>query len=88
MKQEDLEAIRADPAERTKQDAAKKAVGKAKRGRPKATTQADVGQAELKWGRKRKNPAAEEDDAKKAEADVLKPPAKMARISKRWLLQR
>ena len=48
MKQEYFEAIRADRAERTKQDAAKKAVGKAKRGRPKATTQADAGQAELK----------------------------------------
>lgn len=37
MGQEDPEVIRADRAERAKQDAAKKAVGKVKRGRLKAT---------------------------------------------------
>lgn len=34
MKQEDLEAIWAECAERAKRDDAKKAAGKAKRGRP------------------------------------------------------
>ncbi|RMZ67021.1 hypothetical protein GMOD_00002426 [Pyrenophora seminiperda CCB06] len=55
--------------------------GKAKRGRPKATTQSDEGQAETKRGRKRKNAAAEEGDAEKQGADMLEPPGKVARIS-------
>jgi hypothetical protein len=59
MRQEDLEAIRADRAERAKQDAAKKAVGKAKRGWPKATTQANEGESGKKRGRKRKGVAAD-----------------------------
>jgi hypothetical protein len=42
MKQEDLEAIRAERAERAKQDAAKKAAGKAKRGRQKARLERNV----------------------------------------------
>jgi hypothetical protein len=58
MRQEDLEAIRADRAERAKQDAAKKAAGKAKRGRPKATTQADGGESGKNRGRKRKSVVA------------------------------
>jgi hypothetical protein len=53
MRQEDLEAIRADRAERAKQDAAKKAAGKAKRGRPKATMQANEGQTGKGRGQKR-----------------------------------
>jgi hypothetical protein len=59
MGQEDLKAIRADRAERAKQDAAKKAAGKAKRGRPKTTMQADEGEPGKKRGRKRKRVAAE-----------------------------
>jgi hypothetical protein len=59
MRQEDLEAIRADRAERAKQDAAKKAVGKAKRGRLKATVQAGKGESGKKRGRKHEFVAAE-----------------------------
>jgi hypothetical protein len=59
MKQEDLEAIWADRAERAKKDAAKQAVGKAKRDRSKATTQADEGQSGKQRGRKRKSVAPE-----------------------------
>ncbi|CAN9293415.1 unnamed protein product [Alternaria alternata] len=71
MRQEDLKAIRADRAECAKQDAAKKAAGKAKRGRPKATTQADGGESGKKRGRKRKSVAA----------GVLGPSDKAARAS-------
>ncbi|USP82255.1 DDE-1 domain containing protein [Curvularia clavata] len=60
MRQEDLEAIRVDSAERAKQDTAKKAAGKAKRGRPKATTLVDRGEEGKKRGRKRESIAAEE----------------------------
>lgn len=60
MKHEDLEAICAERAERAKQDAAKKAAGKAKRGRPKATTQADEGEPGKNCGRKRKCVASAE----------------------------
>lgn len=61
MRQEDLKAIRADRAERAKKDAATKAVGKAKRGRPKVTAQAGEGESGKKRGRKREFVAAEED---------------------------
>jgi hypothetical protein len=81
MRQEDLEAIRADRAERTKQDAAKKAVGKAKRGRPKATTQADGGESGKKRGRKRKSVAAGEAVPDEQEVGVSGPLNKAARAS-------
>jgi hypothetical protein len=54
MRQEDLEPIRTDRAERPKQEATKKAVGKAKRGRPKATTQPDDNERGKKRSWKRK----------------------------------
>jgi hypothetical protein len=53
IRQEDLKAIQADRAERAKQDAAKKAVGKAKRGQLKAITQANRGEEGKKRDRKR-----------------------------------
>ncbi|KAF2468612.1 uncharacterized protein BDR25DRAFT_357539 [Lindgomyces ingoldianus] len=81
MIQEDLEAIRADRAERVKQDAAKKAVSKAKRGRPKATTQADGGEEGKKRGRKRKRVAAEEGVPDEQEVGVSGPSTKAARAS-------
>jgi hypothetical protein len=81
MRQEDLEVIRADRAERAKQEAAKKAVGKAKRGRPKATTQADGGEEGKKRGRKRKSVAAEEGVPNEQEVDESGPSAKAARAS-------
>jgi hypothetical protein len=81
MRQEDLEVIRADRTERAKQEAAKKAVGKAKRGRPKATTQADGGEEGKKRGRKRKSVAAEEGVPNEQEVDVSGALAKVARAS-------
>lgn len=70
MKQEDLEAIRAERAERAKQDAAKKASGKAKRGRPEATAQAEEVEPGERRGRKRKSVAAEEGDLDEQEEDM------------------
>jgi hypothetical protein len=81
MRQEDLEAIRADRAERAKQDAAKKAAGKAKRGRSKATMQADEGESGEKRGRKRKSVVAEEGVPDEQEVDASGPSAKVARVS-------
>jgi hypothetical protein len=81
MRQEDLEAIRAGRAERARQDAAKKAAGKAKRGRPKATTQADGGEEGKEGGRKRKRVAAEEGVLDEEEEGVSGPSAKAARAS-------
>ena len=81
MTQADLDAIRAERAERAKQDVAKKAEGGAKRGRPRKTTQTDEGQTQKKRGRKRKNAAIEELDVETQEADILEPPGKVARIS-------
>jgi hypothetical protein len=81
MRQEDLEAIRADRAERSKQDAVKKAAGKAKRGRPKATTQADRGGEGKKRGRKRRSVAAEEGVPDEQEVDASGPSAEAARAS-------
>ena len=81
MRQEDLEAIRADRAERAKQDVAKKALGKAKRGRPKATMQADGGEGGKKRGRKRKRTATEEDVPDEQEEDASGPSTKVARTS-------
>lgn len=70
MGQEDLEAIRAGRAERAKQDAAEKAVGKAKRGQPKKATQTDEGQGPKKRDSKRKSAAVEEADVENQGADV------------------
>jgi hypothetical protein len=81
MRQEDLEAIRAYRAERAKQDAAEKAAGKAKRGRPKATTQADGGEEGKKRGRKRKSVAAEKGVPDEQEVDASGPSAEAARAS-------
>jgi hypothetical protein len=81
MRQGGLEAIRADRVERAKQDAAKKAVGKAKRGRPKATTQAEGGEEGKKRGRKRKSVAAEELVPYEEEEGVSGLSAKAARAS-------
>lgn len=81
MRQEDLEAIRADRAERAKQDAVKKAVGKAKRGRPKATTQADGGESGKKRGRKRKIVAAGGAVPDEQEVGVSGPSNKAAQAS-------
>jgi hypothetical protein len=81
MRQEDLEAIRAGCAERAKQDAAKKAAGKAKRGRPKATAQTEKGEPGKKRGRKRKFVGAEEGDLDEQEEDVSGPSAKAARVN-------
>lgn len=61
MKQEQLEEIRADRAERAKQDAARKAAGRAKRGRPKATIQANNGQTGKSRGQKRKRAPSDKD---------------------------
>jgi hypothetical protein len=80
MRQEDLETIRADRAERSKQDAAKKVAGKAKRGRPKAMTQVDGDEEGKKRGRKRKSVAAEEGDPNE-QVDASGPSAKAARVS-------
>ncbi|PZD39774.1 DDE-1 domain containing protein [Pyrenophora tritici-repentis] len=80
MKQEDLEAIRAERAERAKRDDAKKAAGKAKRGRPKGTTLANEGESGEKRGRKRKT-VAPEDLLDEQEADALGVLAKAARTS-------
>jgi hypothetical protein len=80
MRQEDLETIRADRAERSKQDAAKKAAGKAKRGRPKAMTQVDGDEEGKKRGRKRKSVAVEEGDPNE-QVDASGPSAKAARVS-------
>lgn len=81
MRQEDLEAIRADRTERAKQDAAKKAVGKAKRGRSKATTQAEGGESGKKRGRKRKSVAAGEAVPDEQKVGVSGPSDKAARAS-------
>ncbi|KAF2022896.1 hypothetical protein EK21DRAFT_119273 [Setomelanomma holmii] len=81
MRQEDLEAIRADRAERAKQDAAKKAAGKAKRGRPKTTTQANEGEEGKKRGRKRKSVAADACTSDEQGTDASGPPAEAARSS-------
>jgi hypothetical protein len=81
MRREDLEALRADCAERAKQDAAKKAAGKAKRGRPKATTQADGGEEGRKRDRKRKSVAAEEDVPNEQGVDASGPSATAAQAS-------
>jgi hypothetical protein len=81
MRQEDLQAIWAGRAERTKQEAAKKAVGKAKRGRPKATTQAGGGEERKKRSRKYKSVAAEEGVLNEQDVDLSEPSAKAARAS-------
>lgn len=70
MKQEDLEVIRADRAERAKRDSAKRVADEVKRGRPKGTTQADKGEAEKKRCRKRKSVAFEEDFPDEQEVDA------------------
>ena len=80
MKQEDLEAIWAECAERAKRDDAKKAAGKAKRGRPQGTTQANEGESGEKRGRKRKT-VVPEDLWDEQEADALGASAKAARTS-------
>lgn len=79
IKQEDLKAIRAERAERAKQDAAKKVAGKAKRGRPKATAQAEEGEPGKKRGQERKSIAAEEGVPGQQEQDASGPSAKAAR---------
>jgi hypothetical protein len=86
MRQEDLEAIRADCAERAKQDAAKKAVSKAKCGRPKATTQAEEGEPGKKRGRRRKGVAAE-GVPDEQEVNASGPSAKAARSSEALLIR-
>jgi hypothetical protein len=80
MEHEDLEAIRADRVERAKQDATKKVVGKAKRCRPKATTQAYESKSGKKRGRKREGVAFEGvvDEQVK---DASGPSTKVARIA-------
>ncbi|KAI0570374.1 DDE-1 domain containing protein, partial [Pyrenophora tritici-repentis] len=81
MRQEDLEAIRANRVQRAKQDAAKKTAGKAKRCRSKATTQADEGESGKKRGRKRRSVAGEEGIPDEQEEDASGISAKAARAS-------